>query len=30
MADKFNWLKNKKANKNIKEGECINIKKVNI
>ena len=30
MADKFNWLKNKKAKKDIKEGECINIKKVNI
>ena len=29
-ADKFAWLKNKKAKKNIKEGECINIKKVNI
>ena len=29
-ADKFAWLKNKKAKKNIKEGECINIKKVSI
>ena len=28
-ANKFAWLKNKKAKKNIKEGECINIKKVN-
>ena len=29
-ADKLTWLKNKKAKKNIKEGECINIKKVSI
>ncbi len=28
-ADKFSWLKNKKAKKNIKKGECINLKKVN-
>ena len=28
-ANKFAWLKNKKAKKNIKKGECINLKKVN-
>ena len=28
-ADKFAWLKNKKAKKSIKKGECINIEKVN-
>ena len=27
-ADKFSWLKNKKAKKKIKKGECINLKKV--
>jgi sialic acid synthase SpsE len=28
-ADKFAWLNNKKAKKNIKKGECINLTKVN-
>jgi sialic acid synthase SpsE len=28
-ANKFSWLKTKKAKKNIKKGECINLKKVN-
>ena len=28
-ANKFSWLKNKKAKKNIKKGECINLAKVN-
>ena len=28
-ANKFSWLNNKKAKKNIKAGECINLKKVN-
>ena len=28
-ASKFSWLKTKKAKKNIKKGECINLKKVN-
>lgn len=28
-ANKFAWLKNKKAKKNIKKGECINLAKVN-
>lgn len=27
-ADKFSWLKSKKAKSNIKKGECINLKKV--
>ena len=27
-ANKFAWLKNKKAKKKIKKGECISLKKV--